>query len=103
MTLPLSIRPHTVTSRYTIKHKLHRRQRLESRTCVVGNGNGFIMTIGLAEAIDTPGPGWIPAIGGAEAFASLRVPVPSLVADILEARRQEIALLRPPAFSTVPE
>src|SRR4051812_13782973 len=61
------------------------------------------MTIGLAEAIDIPGPGWIPAIGGTEAFAPLPVPVPSVVADILEARRQELALLRPAAFSTVPD
>jgi RNA polymerase sigma factor (sigma-70 family) len=61
------------------------------------------MTVSLAEAIDIPGPGWIPAIGDAEAFAPLPVPIPSVVADILEARRQELALLRPAAFSTVPE
>src|SRR3954470_22496680 len=61
------------------------------------------MTMGLAEAINTPGPGWIPAIGDAEAFAPLPVPVPSVVADILEARRQEFALLRPAPFSTAPE
>src|SRR6478609_6002590 len=49
---------------------------------------------GLAQAIAAPGAGWVPS----DAF-----PSPSALADLLETRRQELQLLRIPAFSIRPE
>src|SRR4051794_21623007 len=63
-------------------------------------GESVTMAAGLAEPIEAPATGRFPIDGVAQPAP---LPVPPALADLLEARRRELQLGGPVAFSAVPE